>query len=468
MIKPVYQKLKTEQKALEINLNDKIYGTFSEIGAGQEVARNFFKAGAAAGSIAKTMSAYDKTYSDTIYGPEKSGRYVCESRLYNMLEHEWKLLEERLDKERPDTNFFVFADTVTTINYSKTFKGQGWIGVRFQSSPNSEPNEVVIHCKMHDNDTQTQQDAVGILGVNLLYGCQTYREDVKLMIASLMDGLEGRVSIDLIRFKGDGFEKIDNKLVSLYMVGFGLTDVTIFDEEGTSIHASEFLYKKSLMVVRGNFKPPTLVTQDVISSGYKQFQNEPDVDPERTHLLTEMTLDYLKRKQGTIKEEDFLMRADLLKSLGYKVLISNHNNHQDLINYMADQKIQHLGLVLGVRELRDIIKDKFENNQDGRLLVSLGELFNKNIKIYAYPGYNDQTQEMTTAHNLPVPEGMKYLYKHLLNSEQIVEIVDYNKDNLDIYPNDVVKKIQDGDTSWYDMVPDKVKKVIIENNYFKQ
>ena len=466
MEKPQYQRLKTEQKALEINLNDSIYGTFSEIGAGQEVARIFFKVGAAAGSIAKTMSAYDKTYSDAIYGPEKSGRYVCESRLYNMLNHEWELLEERLGNLRPETNFFVFADTVTTINYSKTTKGQGWMGVRFQSSPGAPPNEMVIHVNMHDNDTRLQQDAIGILGVNLLYGCQTYRNDIKTLIASLMDSLEGRVTIDLIRFQGEGFEKVQKELISLYMVAFGLTDVTIFDEEGVSIHASEFLYRQSLMVVRGNFKPPTLVTQDVIQCGFEQFVEEKDVYAEKAHLLTEITLDYLKRKEGKINIDDFLMRATLLRSFGYKVLISNHDNHQELINYMSDFKINHLGLVIGSRELRDIIRDKYDNNQDGRLLVALGELFNKNIKIYVYPGYDDQAHEMTTANNIPIPDGMKYLYKHLLISQQIVEIEGYNPDILAIYPKEVIQKIQSNDSSWESMVPDKVAEMIKEHNYF--
>lgn len=466
MEKPKYQRLKTEQKALEFNLNDSIYGTFSEIGAGQEVARNFFKVGAAAGSIAKTMSAYDKIYSDAIYGAEKSGRYVCEARLYNMLNHEWELLEERLGKLRPDTNFFVFADTVTTINYTKTMKGQGWMGVRFQSTPNTPPNEMVIHVNMHDNDTRLQQDAVGILGVNLLYGCQTYRNDIKTLIASLMDSLEGRVTIDLIRFQGDGFEKVQKELISLYMVAFGLTDVTIFDEEGVSIHASEFLYRQSLMVVRGNFKPPTLVTQDVIQCGFKQFIKEEDVDPGKSHLLTEITLDYLKRKEGTINTDDFLMRATLLRSLGYKVLVSNHDNHQELINYMSDYKVSHLGLVIGSRELRDIIRDKYYNNQDGRLLVALGELFNKNIKIYVYPGYDDKAHEMTTAKNIPIPEGMKYLYKHLLISNQIVEIEGYNPEILTIYPNEVIEKIRNNDSTWENMVPDKVMEKIKDHNYF--
>lgn len=466
MEKPQYQKVKTEQKALEINLNESIYGTFSEIGAGQEVARYFFKVGAAANTIAKTMSAYDKTFSDAIYGTEKSGRYVCESRLYKMLNHEWELLEERLRMEKKNCNFFVFADTVTTINYTKTVKGQGWLGVRFQLVPGAEPSELVIHAKMHDSNTKLQQEAIGILGVNMMYAVFNYKDDIRKLVASLMDSLEGRVSIDLIRLIGPGFEKVDKNLVSLYMVAFGLTNVTIFDEEGLSIHASEFLYKKSLMVVRGNFKPPTLVTQDVIKSSFKQFKKEKGVKPDKAHLITEITLDYLKSEDGILNIEDFKIRAKLLTALGYKVLISNHNNHQMLINYMSDYKIRRLGLVTGVRELEEIIHDKFHQNQDGRLLVALGELFNKNIKIYVYPAKDKNTGEIITAHTMKIPEGMKYLYQHLLESKQIVEVEKFNEDILDIYPSEVLRLIGDEDPSWEEKVPEEIKLAIKEDHLF--
>ncbi len=466
MIRPQYQKVNTEQKALEINLDQSIYGTFSEIGAGQEVARNFFKVGAAAGTIAKTMSAYDKTVSDAIYGAERSGRYVCESRLYKMLDHEWELLEERLRTVKTDCKFFVFADTVTTINYSKTIKGQGWLGVRFQLVPGDEPSEIVIHTKMHDQATVLQQDAVGILGVNLMYAIYNYNNDIAKMVVSLMDHLENRISIDLIRFNGPAFAKIDKTMVSLYMVAFGLTDVTVFDEEGLSIHASEFLYRNSLMVVRGNFKPPTLVTQDVIKSSFSQFKKQKGVNKERAHLITEITLDYLKSSSGEVDAEDFKMRAELLRSLGYKVLISNQNNHEQLINYMSDQKIKHLGLVIGVRELEEIIREKYDYNQDGRLLVALGELFNKNIKIFVYPALDQKTGHLITAKNLSVPVGMKHLYQHLLESKQIVEVVDYNAEILDIYPSDVLNKLKTNDKSWESMVPKRVKKTIKDHKFF--
>ena len=459
------QILKTEQKALEINLNQSIYGTFAEIGAGQEVARNFFQAGAAAGTIAKTMSAYDKIYSDQIYGPEKSGRYVCESRVYTMLDHEYDLLDERLSTCRLDTTFFVFADTVAAINYQKTIKGNGWLGIRFQLKPCSKPNDLIIHVKMLDNDNRLQQEAIGVLGVNMLYACYHYNQNIEKFVHSLKDGLEGRVHIDMMRLSGPEFSHIDDRLTSLYLVKHGLTDVAIFDAEKKAQHSSEFLYKKSVMVVRGNFRPPTLVTRDVIKSGFEQFTNEDEVNPEKSLVLTELTLDSLL-KEGKIDEQDFLDRTELLCGLGHRVIVSNCSNHQMLINYLNDYKIKRLGLVIGAHELLEIINEKFYNNSDGRLLVAFGELFTRNIKIYVYPAKHEMEGGMMNAGNLPVPAGIKFLYQHLLDSNQIVPIKDYNEDLLHIFPWKVLKMIKEGQSGWEKMIPLKLVELIKDKGLF--
>ena len=461
-----YQILKTEQKALEINLNAAIYGTFAEIGAGQEVARNFFQAGAAANTIAKTMSAYDKTYSDAIYGVEPSGRYVCESRLYKMLNHEWILLEERLQNNRPDTKFFVFADTVTTINYTKTVKGQGWMGLKFQLTPHTATNEMVVHVKLLDNDTRLQQEAIGILGVNMIYAAFYHYNDTKNFIQSLQDSLQGRALVDLVRLKGPDFDHVDNRLLSFYLVRYGLTDVAMFDENRMSVHGSEFLYRKSLMVVRGHFKPPTVVTLDVFKSGFEQFNNESYVDKERSIILAELTLDNLNKDINKINEIDFIERTEMLCQLGYKVMITNCTNHQALISYLEDFKITTTGLVIGVRELLEIINEKYYQNQDGRLLVAFGELFTRNIKIYAYPALADDRKQMLTASNLPVPEGITFLYKHLLNSHQIAEIEKYDEEMLQILPQNVLGLIHVGDPNWEKLVPSVLVGIIKERKYF--
>lgn len=458
--------LKTEQKALEMNLDPMIYGTFAEIGAGQEVARNFFQVGAAAGTIAKTMSAYDKGFSDAIYGKEESGRYVCEPRLYKMLDHEYRLMDERLGDMCHMATFFVFADTVSAINFARTIKGNGWLGVRFQHAPCSEPNDLAIHVKMLDNDNKLQQEAIGVLGVNLLYACFRYRDNPEKMVHSLLDALEGRVSVDFIRATGPAFEHVENRLLSLYLVKCGLTEVTMFDENMESIHASEFLYKKSLMVVRGNFRPPTLVTQDVVKSSFEQFKKEDFVDPENAYNITEITLDYLTDSNGKIDDKDFLDRTELICALGYKVLVSNCSNHQKLINYLSDYKIKNLGLVIGVRELLEIINDKYHNNQDGRLLVAFGELFTRNIKIYTYPALEEDETTIMNTKNLPVPEGIKFLYKHLTDSNQIVDIENYESEMLYIDPTIVFHNISNGQDGWQNKVPPELVDIILEKKLF--
>jgi len=458
-------KIDTDQKALDINLDEKIYGTFAEIGAGQEVARIFFKVGAAAGTIAKTMSAYDKTFSDKIYGEEPSGRYVCESRLYKMLDHEYNLMVERLRESRPQSKFFVFADTVAAINYQKTVKGQGWLGLRFQTEPDSEPNDFVLHCKMLDNDQQLQQSAIGVLGVNMLYACYHYHDNPDLFISSLLDSLQGRIQVDMVRVSGPDFQHLDNRYASLLLVKHKLTEVSMFDPSGASIHGSEFLYKKSLMVVRGNYRPPTLVSVDVIKSSFEQFKNELDVVAEKAHVMAELTLSNLK-VNGELDEKDFLDRADLLCALGQTVIISDCNNHQALINYLSDFKIKKLGLVIGVRELLEIINNKYYKNQDGRLLVAFGELFSRNIKIYAYPAIQQNSKELLTAKTLPVPDGIRFLHRYLLENQHIVEVENYNEDLLHIFPQSVLKLIQEGDETWERMVPSKLVVLIKEKEMF--
>ena len=460
------QILKTEQKALEINLNDNIYGTFAEIGAGQEVARNFFQVGAAAGTIAKTMSAYDKNYSDAIYGEEEKRRYVCESRLYKMLDHEYELLEERLVIKRNASNFFVFADTVSAINYARTIKGNGWMGVRFQHHPDSQPNDVVLHVKMLDKNNRQQQEAIGILGVNLIYACFYYRDNPEHFVRSLIDGLKSRVSVDMIRTKGEAFAEFDNRLLCLYIVKYQLSEVAIFDKMKNSIHASEFLYRKELMVVRGHFRPPTLVTQDAFLTSFEQFKHEENATPDKCVLVAEITMDNLTRF-SELNQRDFLDRTEMLCALGLTVIISDCSNHQRLINYLSDYKIGRLGIVIGVNEFLDIIRNKYENNKDGRLLSAFGELFSRNITVYAYPALEKEGDTLIKIQNLPVPNGIKFLYQHLLNNKQIVEVENPDERLLHIIPMNVFESISNGEEgTWESSMPSKLVELVKEKGCF--
>ena len=459
------QALETEQKALEINLDDNVYGTLAEIGAGQEVARNFFKVGAAAGTIAKTMSAYDKVVSDEIYGPEAHGRYVCESRLYKMLEHEWELIEGRLRKVRPETNFFVFADTVATMNYQRTIKGDGWLGIRFQTSPASEPNDLVLHIKLLDNDTQLQQQAVGKLGVNMVYACFRHQSDPETMLISLMDGLHRRVNIDMVRLTGPDFAKLDNRLLSLWLIKHHMSEVAMFDPDKRNVHPSEFLYKKHVLVVRASFRPLTLLEEDMIEKGFEQFWHEPQVDGDQSFTMTEITLGNLT-ENGPLDERDFLDRTELLCALGQTVIISNCEQYQQLVAYFSDYRVTHLGLVLRAHRLSEFLTERYQQNAEGSLLAAFGEVFARGVKLYVYPSVLADNTTLMTAQNLPLPEGSKYLYQHLLDHHQIVDIEGFDQGVMNIFASDVLADIRSGKVGWEAMVPLKVAAVVKEKGLF--
>lgn len=457
--------LETKQKALEINLDPNIYGSFAEIGAGQEVARYFFQAGAAAGTIAKTISAYDKVVSDRIYGPEAS-RYVCESRLVKMLDHEYELLENRLEDERPDTAFFAFADNVSAINYHKTNKGHGWMGLRFQTQAQEGYNDVLLHVKMQDPNTLQQQQAIGILGVNLIYACFRYHHDYQLLIDSLTDGLSGRIEIDMIRFEGPTFSNFDNRLAALELVKQGITRVTLFDTEGIPLHASEFLYKKCPLVVRGNFRPATLVSEDMIKKAAQQFKAEKDVEPRRTIILIELTLEALRNAEGEIDREDFMDRVHLINKMGYRVMISDCEKHKHLIRYMADYRPQRLGLVMDSLRLLQILRDKYYRNKDGRLLTSYGEIFTRNVTFFIYPTQKEGDEELLRSGNLPIPQGIQHLYQHILDNRHVIDIENFSPHILHIQSRDVLRMLRTDEAGWEAMVSAEVAAYVKERAAF--
>lgn len=455
----------TDQKALEINLNDRIFGTFAEIGAGQEVARYFFKVGAAAGTIVKTMSAYDKTFSDNIYGKEESGRYVCESRLYKMLDHEYGLLLDRLEEDQKKKTFFAFADTIEAINYQKSNIGHGWLGLRFQLTPGGPSHDLVLHARMRDTDSQLQASAIGILGVNMLYAAYYHYHDPETFVQSLHDYLQDRISIDMIRLKGPQFDEWDNRVLSLFLVKHKLTDVAIFDENGESTHASEFLYRKSLMVVRGNYRPPTLVTEDVFSTSMKMFQSDFNISAENSEIMAELTLENLTR-HNRIDINDFLARSDMINAMGHKVIISDCSDHQRLIQYLADYKIHKLGIVIGIHEFKELIEENFRKYEDGDLLVAFGQLFTKNIKVYVYPALDKTQKEIITLKTIDLPQGIRFLFRFLIDQKLVEQIRDYNGDILSIIPHGVYTMIKNGETGWEEYLPPALTRMIKKKGLF--
>ncbi|MFV0304385.1 MAG: TonB-dependent receptor, partial [Moheibacter sp.] len=344
------QVLSAKQKALEINLNPNIYGTFAEIGAGQETVRFFYRAGGASGTLAKAMSAYDKDFSDAIYGKEEDGRYVTEERLKKMLDHEMELIEERLDNDtHKDRMFFSYANTVTTIDFTKTYKGHGWVGIRFQTDKHQkEYNEIVFHIRFKESNAQLQQETLGVIGVNLIYGAYYYNDNPRKLLRSLYDGLDkDQVEIDMVNFSGPRFAYVDNRLMSLQLVRNGMTDAVIFGPQGKNFLPAALLYKKNIFAMRGSFRPVTNVNIDMLDSCMGMFKDQPDIiHDENTEVLFEITLRNLS-SDGEIDERDFLDRADIIGSLGYNVIISNFSEYYKLVHYFTEFTKNKTKIALG-------------------------------------------------------------------------------------------------------------------------
>jgi hypothetical protein len=462
--------LGTKQKALAINLDPKIYGSFAEIGAGQDVAANFFKAGASSGTIAKTMSAYDMTFSDAIYGVQQVRRYVSENRLKSMLDHEYGLLIERLAEQRGDsTTFFSFSDTVSALNYHKTNEAHGWMGVRFQLTPNGEYNDVVLHVKLLDNDNNLQQQAVGVLGVNLMYACFYYHENPPVFLLSLMDDLsKDRIQIDMIRFEGPDFTKVDNRLMSLHLVKYGFSDAAVFGPDGKNQQPSEVLYKKHIVVIRGRFRPIINVHLDMLSTGVKQFMQEPDVDKENVVVITELTLQALKERDADhnaeIDEKDFLDRVDILCSLGQTVLISNFHEYYKLVAFLSKITKLKMGVVLGYPNLEYIFSEEHYADLPGGILESFATLFSRKVKLFIYPTLRDGV--IQNCLRFYPPAHLIDLYRYLIANNKIEDIRHYNENNLGVHTDIVLNLIQQGAEGWEKYVPAEVATMIKERCLF--
>src|SRR5471030_3130107 len=460
----------TKQKALAINLDLQIYGSFAEIGAGQDVAANFFKAGASSGTIAKTMSAYDMVFSDAIYGVQQVRRYVSENRLIAMLEHEYSLLIERLATQRGDTTtFFAFSDTVSALNYQKTNEGHGWMGVRFQLEPNGAFNDVVIHVKLLDNDNNLQQHAVGILGVNLIYACFYYHQTPPVFLLSLMDGLtKDRIQIDMIRFEGPNFAKVDNRLMSLHLVKYGFSDAAVFGPDGKNLQPSEVLHKKHIVVIRGRFRPIINVHLDMLNTGVKQFLQEPDVDKENVVVVCELTLQSLKERNADeaadIDDKDFLDRVDILCSLGQTVMISNFHEYYKLVAYLSKITYLRIGVVLGFPNLEYIFSEEHYKDLPGGILESFATLFSRKVKLFIYPTLRDGV--IYNCLRFYPPPHLIDLYRYLIANNKIEDISHYNEKNLHVQTDKVLQLIKQGADGWEEYVPAEVATMIKERCLF--
>jgi hypothetical protein len=454
----------TDKKAIQINLDPKKYGTFAEIGAGQEVARRFFHVGGAAGTIAKTISAYDMTFSDAIYGP--TDRYVSRKRLFTMLDHEYDLLIERLDSIiGSERTFFVFADTVAARSFKQHNEAHGWLGVRFQTQPRSEPSQIIIHVRMLDELNIEQQEALGVMGVNLLYGAFYHSQPEKL-ISSLHENIApGRFEVDMIKFSGPAFAKIDNRLMSLQLVSQGLTNAVMFMADGETVQPAEVFHKKAILVERGSFRPVTCATNDMLDGARRQFLKQSGCAEEDLIVLMEMTLENLLA-EGQLNHADFLARVDILGALSRTVLISRFREYYRLAGYLARYTNKPIGLVMGVPSLLEIFDEKYYSNLEGGILEALGRMFKIGLKLYVYPMMDESSGKIVTATQIQVAPNLRSLFQYLIDNRYIEEIADYNPEYLRIYPAEAMAKIRAGDSAWERMVPPEVVQIIKEREFF--
>ncbi|MDD4974171.1 MAG: hypothetical protein PHY93_07450 [Bacteriovorax sp.] len=450
------------QKALEINLNPNIYGTFAEIGAGQEVARHFFRAGGAAGTIAKSISAYDMTMSDAVYGKEVSGRYVCEDRLKKMLDTEYDILITRLTETRhKDTTFFAYADTVSAKSYKGTGENHGWIGIKFQHTPGAKPSQVIIHMSMLDAENIQQQEAIGLLGVNLVYAVYHDVLDRENFVSGLMDGLTvSRMQIDMIRVTGAAFKGVDSRLLCLELVKMKLCEAVIFDVDGEVLQASDVLYKKNVLVARGGYRPPTNLSLDMLECGLRKFKDSlMPAEKDNIIVIPEISMSLLLDR-GKVDNEDFLARVDLLSALGQKVLISNSETYSDLNMFFTKYAKKNIAFVMATYNLEEILThSKYTTSRFG-LLGSLGTLLEPHTKLYIYPACDDETHELKNIESMNVAADLSYLLMYLVENHYIENITDYNPDVVQIWSRKVLKMIQDGAIGWEKFVPASVAKTV--------
>ena len=456
----------TIEKALQINLDPQIYGTIAEIGAGQEVARNFFVAGAAAGTIAKTMSAYDMQFSDAIYGKENDGRYVSYSRVNKMIDREYGLVVERLEGHRPEnTTFFAFADTIAAKGFKSGRECHGWLGVKFQNNPMQEANKIVLHVRLLENSNVLQQQTLGVLGINLIYAAFYFSDKPSKIIDSLLENLSSeRIEIDMIEFSGPSFKNIDNRLMAVHLVRSGLTHSVFFTKDGNPVQGSDLLYRKNILALRGSFKPFTIVHEDILKCAGEAFLNENNFKEEDIVILPELSMSHLLAF-GDLDEADFLGRVDTLCQMGYAVQISDFARFHELKCHLHRFTKEQVSIVLGIKNMVELFNEEAYQELQGGRMEGLSLLLSRNAKLYVYPKLL-KNGVVRVADEITFEDVVRYLFQHLLVNQRIIPLKDYNTKILDVFTRDTREKMKEHNSDWENNVPDVVAKLIKEKKLF--
>lgn len=449
------------EKALAINLDPRIYGVFAEIGAGQETANWFFRVSGSAGTVAKSISAYDMTMSDALYG--KTQRYVSSERLNAMLAYEYDLLEQRLGPKRGEAStFFAFCNTVRARGYKDSGECHGWLGIRLQLKPQAEPCEIVIHIRLLDEANSDQMDALGKVGVNLIYAAFYHRDHLQHFVDSLADGLSPEsVEIDMLRFSGQGFRYVDNRLCALQLVQSELTDAAMFNADGEVVQAADALYKRPILLLRGSFNPVLKLHLDMINQARKVFFREIEAgQAERAIELCEISTKNLLRDDGGVDHENFIDRADVLQALGKTVLISRSAEFHRIATFLSRYTAEPLAIILSIGLLNELFKEKWSMDLAGGILESFGRLFKHRVQLYVYPWHNTHSMELVTAENFKAPPAWGHFYRHLLENKRVLPVGVGDPGLLANTGRKVMRMIDSGDENWKQWVPEEAHETV--------
>jgi hypothetical protein len=380
------EKLNTHQKALGINLDPTSYGSFAEIGAGQEVARWFLVVGGASGTVAKSISAYDKEVSDDIYG--SGARYVSKERLQAMLDSEWTQLIHQLNKSHGShTCFFSFVDTISARNYAGTNEPHGWVGLRFQLQPGGRPNDIVLHINMRDSSNPLQQEAIGILGVNLIYAAFYQLETKESFFENVAQDVEKRVEIDYVELRGPAFEGWDQRAILARLVHAGLAEAVCFLHTGSPAPPIEVLHKKTVVLAPGSFEhvdsTHAAIHERLLASGVQQLRGEFNEDPAPIGFFC-LSAEPVATTDPAPEIPGLLERIDALLARGGDVLLFRERELYHITDLVNRYTRDHVRFVIGLSLLIRVFEYRY-SKLPGSMLEALSHLLAQNVRIYAYP-----------------------------------------------------------------------------------
>ena len=406
--------LPTARKALEVNLDRTRYGTIAEIGAGQEVARWFFHVGGAAGTVAKSISAYDMTVSDSLYGP--SPRYVSEARLRQMLDREYAALLDSLGPTRGTaTAFFAFADTVATRSYTRKEDGAGWVGSRFQHVPGAEPSQILLHVRLLDPEAALQQEAIGLLGTNLIYATSFLHQDIEAFVASLGDHVpRERVEVDFVSVSGPVFAGADDRDLTLRLLQRRLTRAVMFSTDGRPVEPSAALYKRALYVVPGESGAVRASDLDMLAAAVDQLGNA----DERSVSLAGIAVAPGEAGDAAAGAAEVLARVDALAAAGLTTLVSDFGELWQLAAFFERFTRVRVVFVASAEALAEAFRDKRFEELDGGVFEALGRLFKRWVRVAVYPSVPGVGAPLA----LSVGPDYQHLLQHLRHAGLILEI----------------------------------------------